>query len=201
MEQERIKFMLEEYKELRNEIMFLEKSIGQFSLAAIIASISLLSAIGAIFFRIELDQLRNLPPIAPYFFLFPPLILISVLFILGSHRRDIHRLGTYLQVFIEENIFGDGWEVRLDRFRQINEGESLDHVPKVFWVVYFLSVGLFFFTIYYENFNYYKMLHILIPMLEGIFLYLADKKFQSSSISIRAKYLKDWKKLNKTKIS
>lgn len=199
MEQERINYLLEEFKELRKEIMFLEKSVGQYSIAAIIASISLLSGVGAIIFKSDFNYINNSFPIVPYFFLFPPLILVSILLILSSHRRDIHRIGTYIQVFIEENIFGDGWEVRLNQFRKINEGESLDHIPKVFWVIYLLSVALFLFAFNCDNFNNYKMLHFLVPAIEGFCLYLAEKNFKDSSIQIRDKYINNWKKVQKVR--
>jgi len=193
MEKNTISYYLEEYKALRNEIMFLEKSIGQFFLAAIIADISLISAIGSIFFKLKIEAFSI---VGAYFFLFPPLILISVLYIISSHRKDIHRIGTYIQVFYEENIFAKGWESRLSKFRDINKGESLDYIPLVFFVIFLISIIIFMFILYYEEICiWYKLLHFFLPALEGFFLYKGYRNFCSSSIPIRNKYYEDWKSI------
>ena len=204
-------FYLEEYRQVRENIRLLCKGIGQFSLTAIIASISLISAISIFIFKPEFNIKGQLYFIPVLFFLFPPLILINILKILSSHRRDIHRMGSYLQIIVEETNFNMlGWESHVNKLRKeimhdnkYLRGESFDFIPWLFWVIFGVSVLLaltyVLFNIKLFTSNYIQCLIFIIfilgVLLEYIYLRKFHKEFKYFSDGIRKEYLKIWKQI------
>lgn len=185
---------IDEYKELRKEITFLADSIGKFYTSSLSVSIALLAGLGAFILK---DNGTNTPlsPVAPYLFLAPPFIAISVLFLLASHRKDLHRVGSYVQVFHEESGAGPGWECRLMKFRALSERlESLDGIPGSFWIVQLLSAGLYLMAV--EKAGPINLCHLPWPMLEGLLLVLAHIRYHNA-LADRETYYRRWKCVKK----
>jgi hypothetical protein len=95
------KFRLEEYKHIFDEIKARERSINQLFVVAVVVSVSILSAVSTLYSR-QCAPSTELSPIYAYVFLSPFAVILPILYVLISHRRDLHRSGTYIHVFYEE---------------------------------------------------------------------------------------------------
>jgi len=141
------KFRIEEYKQIRDEIKAREQTIGQLFTVTVTASAAILSAVAAFIFRSDANALAMLSPAYAYAFLGPHALIVPVLFLLASHRRDIHRSGTYLHVFYEETGAGPQWETLLAKYRSQRSGESLNPLPLTFWALWLLCIVGFVFAL------------------------------------------------------
>lgn len=185
---------IEEYNDLRKQITFLEDSIGKFYTSSLTVSVVLLSGLGAFLLKSD-ESVSQLSSISAYFFLAPPLINISFLYLIASHRKSIHRIASYLKVFYEQTRYDIGWESRLDKFRQVDKKcESLDAIPISFWVVYFLCVGLYGFTL--DKAGLLGLRHLPIPLIEMALL-LCGHRHYSRAMSIREHYCNRWNKIKR----
>jgi len=199
MAQRKEDFQLEEYKQIRDDITDLERAMTQLFAVAVATSVTILSAVGAFFFKIEPEVLEKLSAAYAYPFLGPEAILIPILFLLVSHRRDIHRFGTYLLVFYEEHDFGPMWEIKVTRFREKKKGESLDVLPVTFWGIYVISViGFIYALSKVTDINCQTALFpgsLIIVTL--VLMAYGHYKFRHASTTIRDDYYKIWKEIDR----
>jgi hypothetical protein len=131
-------FALAEFVQMYEQIRNRETAIVQLVTVVLVASTSLLSAVGVYFF----DKLPRLVA-AAYLFLAPLMIIIPGLTMIRAQRRDIYRMGTYLKIFHEHPPSGAKWSHGLIELRQVHYEESQDYVPVAFWTLSFLSFALF----------------------------------------------------------
>jgi hypothetical protein len=147
--------------------------------------------------------MKLLDPAYAYPFLGPLAIIIPVLFVIGSHRRDIHRSGTYIHVFFEYAGIGPKWETRLSKYRDMKKGESLDRLPRLFWSIFLISVGGFIFSLYkiIGICSYSGWLAPIIIIIIGIiFMVLGHYQFAKASVEVRHEYYETWKKIRDSEI-
>jgi hypothetical protein len=185
------KFQIEEYKQVRDEIKAREQSINQLFVIGVVASISILSAVSTFFSK----QPPITEPVYAYVFLSPLAVIIPILYVLISHRRDLHRSGTYLHVFYEEPGLGPMWETRLAKFRDRQKGESLDAIPWTFWAITVVTVAGFVFTL--NGITSFACntwwLSATVTVGSAItFLINGHAKFAHASVSVRDGYYKHW---------
>lgn len=181
---------IDEYKELRKAIESLVADIGKFFTNAMIASVALITGVGAILTKAEAGNPLHGSPISAYFFIAPPLIVISVLYLLASHRRGIHRIASYIEVFYEEEDSSIAFEKRLEKFRKlIHSGESLDVIPFAFWVVLLLSFGLYWLALL--SIGAMHPGHLIVPTIEMLLLGVGHYRFHKA-IEQRPIYKKIW---------
>jgi uncharacterized membrane protein YphA (DoxX/SURF4 family) len=193
-------FQIEEYKLIYSGITELERSINQLFAIAIATSVTILSAFGAFFFKLEQDELINLNPAYAFPFLSPLVILIPILFILISHRKGIFRSGTYARVFYEESDMGPSWETRLEYFRQKQKGESLDVIPSTFWAISIISILSFVFALYIIE-GYKNHITCLVSVsIIAVALYLigiGHSQFSDAAKGKRIYYYSLWQDIKK----
>lgn len=183
-------YKIEEYKEIRNEIRAREFAIAVFFQIALISSVTILSGVCAFFFNLKPNDSQNVY-VYTYAFLSPIVIMLPIFYLIISHRQDMHRSGTYLQVFFEDKKNGPLWETRLTKFREKQKNESLNFLPWIFWAIYVISSGLFITAlISIPNFN---MLNILLLLLFAIFIGIAHYRY--ASFKMRQDYYIAWKKI------
>lgn len=132
-------YQIEEYKQVRAELMERERFIGQLAIVAFVSSATLISGLLGAFSGKNLTP-SQLGGFIPYLMLAPLLVTIPIYFIVGSHRKDLFRAGAYLQVFYEEDGAGIGWQTRIQQFRAKKKGDSLDTLPLFFWSVAIICV-------------------------------------------------------------
>jgi hypothetical protein len=186
---------IDEYKEIRKAIESLVEDIGKFFTNAMIASVALITGVGALLTKSEAGSPLHGNPISAYFFIAPPLIVIAILYLLASHRRGIHRLASYIEVFYEEEDSSIAFERRLEKFRQhIHSGESLDVIPFAFWVVLLLSFGLYWLAL--QSICALHPVHLIIPAIETLLLGVGHYCF-AKAIDQRPIYKNIWVTLKK----
>lgn len=57
-------------------------------------------------------------------------MIIPVIWLLLSHRRAMHNIGSYLQAFNDERALETRWETRVEAFRQqVERSHALGAVP------------------------------------------------------------------------
>lgn len=193
------KLQTEEYIQVRNEIVSRERTITQLFAVALIASVSILSAVSTFFFKLSPDEVAGVSSEYAYAFLGPLIVIIPILFVLVSHCRDIHRSGTYLHVFFEEANLGPLWETRLAKFREKNKGESLDAIPLTFWAISLFAVVFFFLALYKVSgfaWNLTWVLAVILVIAALVVLGIGHALFSYASISIRDKYYKSWREIH-----
>lgn len=188
-------YRLEEYKQIREEAAARELAINQLFIVAVTASTAILSAVTALFFKIDSELLSSLSAAYAYSFLGPFALIILILYVLVSHRRDIHRLGTYLQVFYEQANLGPKWQTHVEEFRKIRRGESLDVLPWTFWGIAVAAMSGFVFALNKISpfgCNLSWLMATIVLLVAFGFLLVGHAKFWCSSSKIRARYLQDW---------
>jgi len=188
------KLQIEEYKQVRDEIVFREKTISYLFAIALGTSVSILSAVGTFFFKLKPTELYSVSPWLAYVFLAPIAVIIPILLLLAEHRRDIHRSGTYLHVFFEDAGLGPMWETRVTEFRKKFKGESLDVLPWPFLAISSLSVVGFIWTSYLISGSDGNLKWLVSVIISLLFVW-GYWKFSQASISIREKYYRHWQKI------
>lgn len=186
--------LIEEYKQVRGEINKLAESIQQLFLVAIVSNTSLISGLAALFYKLGENGTKEWNLLFSYMYLLPMLITIPILYLMKSHRINLHRSATYLKVYFEESGLGFGWETRVDRFRRVYSEESLDFVPWVFWSFYLISTLLLIHSVlvYSRPLQEIWLLMVLALLLLAIvafFLYDAHRKFSQVK---REDYYSTW---------
>jgi hypothetical protein len=114
-DEERNKFKMEEYKDLRADIRQRDTSMTQILLFGLVANVTLISGISAFYFNVYTKSPGDITAKLSYFFLTPVAIIIPILAILNSHRRDIRLFGSYIKVFYEDVGYGPTWEFNMAR--------------------------------------------------------------------------------------
>lgn len=186
---------LEEYKQIREEAAARELAINQLFIVTVTASTAILSAVTALFFKIDSEQLSSLSATYAYSFLGPFVLIVPILYVLIEYRRDIHRLGIYLQVFYEQANLGPKWQTHVEEFRRIRRGESLDVLPWVFWgIAVAAASGFVFALIKISPFecNLSWLTAIIVLLVAGGFLLIGHWKFWCASSKVRDHHLQDW---------
>lgn len=186
-------FRIEEYKQVREEINQLDKGISQLLIISLVTSISLLSGIGAFFFKLDATKVTELSPLFGYLFLGSQLIVTSFFPIIISYRKLLHRAGTYIHVFYDEHGVGTGWEKNVTRFREFEKGESQDYVPLIYFSVWIFSTLLFYFAVVKmangSNWN------LIAPFIFFIILSILSIAYLKASEKARNKYFGVWKSM------
>src|SRR3954463_6345244 len=100
--EERNRFKIEEYKDMRTAMLQRDTSMTQILLIGLVSNVTLIVGISAFYFNIYNKSPTDLPQKLSYFFLAPTAVIIPLLAILNSHRRDIRLFGSYIFVFYEE---------------------------------------------------------------------------------------------------
>ena len=181
---------IDEYKELRKAIDSLEDGMGKYFTNALIASVALITGAAALLTKAEPGTPLYGNTLVAYCFMAPPLIAISVLYLLASHRRGIHRIASYIEVFYEDNNSGLAWERRLEEFRKIiHTGESLDVIPAAFWVVQILSLALYWISL--RMISPVHLCNLVTPLIEILLLAIGHFRY-SNAIKLRVDYKKTW---------
>lgn len=186
--------LIEEYKQVRGEINKLAESIQQLFLVAIVSNTSLISGLAALFYKLGENGGNRWDLLFSYMFLLPMLITIPILYLMKSHRSNLHRSATYLKVFFEEEGLGFGWETKVDDFRRKYSEESLDFVPWVFWSFFLISTLLLTHSILVYSGSLYEswflvVSTILLLTIVAFFLYDAHRKFSKVK---REDYYRAW---------
>lgn len=190
-------FLLEEYKQVRSELMENQRSIIHLATVAIIASTSLASALIAISLSKELTCATNdfLFPF-PFLFLTPLCISIPLFYVLMSHRKDLFRAGAYIQVFYEEKGAGIAWQRRIGNFRKKMPGNPLDNFQIIFWVIFLLCtmICVLYCLNSQKQFLWYHWAGIIfIIIMAFIFQVVACVKYQAASKSYRDNCIQTWR--------
>lgn len=185
-------FLLEEYKQIRSELMERERSINNMATVAIVASTTLASALITIFLK-ELHGVTNNVSF-PFHLLFltPLCISIPLFFVLTSHRKDLFRAGAYIQVFYEEKGIGIAWQTRIGKFRNEMRGNPLDTFSIIFWVIFFLCTILCWLTSQKQFVWHYWAQVILIAMAFAFQMY-AHVGYHRAPKSYREKCIQIWR--------
>lgn len=186
---------IEEYKELRKAIESLADDMGKYFTNALIASVALITGAAALLTKAEPGTPLYGNTLLAYCFMAPPLIVISVLYHLASHRKGIHRIASYIEVFCEEENSPFAWERRLEAFRKTTPtGESLDVIPAAFWVVLLLSIGLYLLAL--QTACSVSLGHLVLPTIELVLLAVGHFSY-SKAIDSRPSYKKTWETIKK----
>ncbi len=181
---------IEEYKELRKAIGSLADDMGKYFTNALIASVALITGAAALLTKAEPGTPLYGNTLVAYCFMAPPLIAISVLYLLASHRRGIHRIASYIEVFYEDDNSVFAWERRLEEFRKvIHTGESLDVIPSAFWVIQILSLALYWIAL--RMISPVHVGNLAAPLVEILLLAIGHYRY-SSAIKLRVDYKKAW---------
>lgn len=195
------KFRIEEYKQIRDEIKAREQTIGQLFTVTVTASAAILSAVAAFIFRSDANALAMSSPAYAYAFLGPHALIVPVLFLLASHRRDIHRSGTYLHVFYEEAKAGPQWETLLTKYRSQRGGESLNPLPLTFWALWSLCTVGFVFTLSRIAPPWCSLQWLIasvVVLISLCLLVVADRSFRQAATHVRDDYYSTWSQMRKS---
>ena len=155
---------LEEFRLLKEELASRERAMGTLLTFGLVSSVSLLAALLSV-------AIRDFPAGAgewPFAFalLAPLFILVPLTWLLLSHRREIHKIGSYLQAFYDERSFGTRWEVRIEAFRKhFERSHTLDAIPALVWAVFTLCGIAFGYECHRLNGPLYATLFLLIPAI------------------------------------
>lgn len=158
------KYKIEEYKQLRQDITQRDTSMTQLFLMGLIAIITLLAAISAFFFNTYVKNPSTVSIHLCYFFLAPITIIAPILSIIGSHRKDIRRMGAFIKVFYEDAGLGPTWETGHDQITELDKQEGHDFVPIALWSMLFLCIALFEYGLYIISMPS-KTWHVFIPII------------------------------------
>jgi hypothetical protein len=195
------KFRIEEYKQIRDEIRAREQTIGQLFTVTVTASAAILSAVAAFVFRSDANALAMSSPAYAYAFLGPHALIVPILFSLASHRRDIHRSGTYLHVFYEEAKAGPQWETLLAKYRSLRGGESLNPLPLTFWALWILcTVGFLFALSRIEPLwcSLQWLIASVVVLVSLCLLLVAHRGFRQAATHVRDDYFSTWRQIQKS---
>jgi hypothetical protein len=182
---------LEEFKLLKEELAAREKAMGSLTTFATVSSVSLLSALIAVGMRDVPTSSREWP--FAFVLLSPLFILLPTTWLLLSHRREIHKIGSYLQAFYDERAFGTRWEVRVEAFRQhFERSETLDAVPALIWAVSALCAVAFGYVCYRLQGPLYVLSFLFIPAMALLWFH-AD--WRAAATKDREAYLRIWQRI------
>ena len=185
-------YQIEEYKQVRAELMERERVIGQLAIVSFISSATLISGLLGAFFGKTLTS-AQLGGLMPYLMLAPLIVVIPIFFIIGSHRRDLFRAGAYLQVFYEEDGAGIGWQTRIQQFRSKKKGDSLDTLPLFFWFVAGVCAVSFFSLRGGDNLCEYTWLDLVAIIIVSALMIRADYLYASAPKRHRAECIDAWR--------
>jgi hypothetical protein len=184
---------LEEYRALREEMRQRQAAMTQLFLASLVAAVALISGITAFYFNVYTKNPGKIPDHLALILLAPILIIIPILYIIRSHRRDIRRFASYIQVFFEETGCGLKWETAHDKWTDTRKEEGHDAVPWTFWVLGFVCFGLYWIGLDFSKVSN-KCLYVIIPLLVFfIFMLHAHVTYAKSKDKYHRECLKLWR--------
>lgn len=182
---------IEEFKVLKEELSDREKAMGSLITFATVSSVSLLSALFAVAMK------DNPTPAGEWPFAFsmltPLFIIIPVSWLLLSHRRAIHKIGSYLQAFYDERALGTRWEVRVEAFRQeLGRSHTLAAVPGLLWAVSILCAAAFGYVCYRLHGPLYVLLFLLVPLMILLWFHI---KWRACVSKDKERFLGTWRRI------
>jgi hypothetical protein len=187
-------YRVEEYKQLKEEIRQRDSSMTTLFHTGLIANISLVSAISAFYFKMYSDAPSCVPILLSYFFLAPILLLISLLSMINSHRRDIRKIASYLQAFYEDTQSGPTWETAHNEMAKLNPEEAHDFVPSTLWCLFVICISLFYYTLHLTGQNIVSW-HSILPLCFFIPMAAIHLRYFDSKEVYYNKYLKAWREI------
>jgi hypothetical protein len=155
-------YQVEEYKYIGTAITEIEKHILQIFGGTIVVAVPLLSAVAGLALGKDGSQVTIM---LAYAALAPNILVIPSFYLLLSQRMNLIRLGSYRQVFLEEQNGIEGWETRLEKFRAQEGTESNDPIPYTFWAVFLVSAALFFYGISKSNASLRHLFVLTVPII------------------------------------
>jgi hypothetical protein len=188
------KFSIEEYKELRAEIRQRESNMTQFLVVGLVANVTLISGVTAFYYNMYKNTPNEMFPILSYLFLAPAVIIVPLLLILNSHRRDIRLIGSYIQVFYEETGYGPLWEIAHDKRANYNaDREGHDFIPVTFWGLLLICLALYGYNLYLcSSITIY---YLPIPLLIIMIMAATHMSYNSSKHEFYRKNLEMWRSI------
>ena len=191
-----------EYEHIWAVIETREQAVRQLFSASVIVSISILSAVAG--YTLGMVERDKLSVEMAYLFLAPVLISIPMFMLQAGHRHELFRAGNYIRVFYDKENTGTAYSTRLNRFRTIMPGESLDQTPLMYWVLFGIcSVG-FGYTLYKSgtfSFCYLPPLlsfcHLLPLLVLAWFVRIAHRRISFRCGKKGEEILKVWMTLRK----
>ncbi len=183
-------YQLEDYKQIWNAIIDVDKRILQVFGSTIVIAVSLLSAVAGLVLGKGAGDGMSI--VFAYLGLAPSLILIPSFNLMLSQRIDIMRLGAYRRVFYEEQYAREGWEVHLYKFRNLEQKESNDPIPWSFWAIFAASAALFSYGLIKTCASLWHLSFLVIPT---IFLGTTHYKWSRVISKILPKYVELWRKV------
>jgi hypothetical protein len=181
---------IEEFKLLKEELGDREKAMGSLITFATVSSVSLLSALFAVAMKDNPAPAREWP--FAFSMLTPLFIIIPVCWLLLSHRRSMHKIGSYLQVFYDERALGTRWEGRVEAFRQFERGRTLDAVPGLLWAVSILCATAFGYVCFRLQGPFYVLLFLLVPLMILLWFHI---KWRTCVSRDRKRFLGTWRRI------
>jgi hypothetical protein len=130
--------IIEEFKALREEILFNFRTISQLQAFQFLSAGAL---IGVAYSQKDPNQ---------YLLLAPVLIILPVMFLFGTQFAGIQKIGTYIQLYIEPYCSGLNWETRIAEFGKYSGPKSIwyrlvgfaYYIPGSSWVAIFICLSL-----------------------------------------------------------
>ena len=191
-----ILYCIEEYKQLREEIRQRDSSMTKIFLTGLIATISLISAISAFYFRMLIDNSASLSVELSYFFLAPLMLIIAMLSMINAHRQDIRKIASYIQAFYEDTKCGPIWETAHNEMAGLNPEEAHDFVPSSLWCLFLICITLFFYSLHLVKVEILSV--YALPALPFIMVMIAfHLRYMDSKKGMYDKYLDAWRTIYK----
>lgn len=177
----------EEYKSLRLEISYNCRMQIQVFTFSMITSMALLGII----LKFGNDTYTS---ISIFSFFIPTLITIPCAYLVKNLRSGIYRMGTYIQVFVEEDsplMYEGSLGVMREKFQS---KESLDPIFCVYWVFFCLCCFLFF-AVKLEAKLPTELWHwqSLPWLVAALFLANANRKYKEIPNTKRRQMLDEWR--------
>lgn len=186
--------IVEEFKQLHEHLRTHEKEMGSLTIVMVTGSAALLSAIAALYFRVKSSSEMEIGPAFSYLFLVPTLLVIPVMALIRGHRESLYKMGLYIKVFIEKDVGGAAWHVRLEKYQSTRRGESQDGVPYFAWAVSVVAYALFAVTL--SQIDGIQGYHYAVP-LAPLILLLATAHADHRKIK-NIQYIEDeWRRVKK----
>lgn len=178
--EERNRFKIGEYKDMRAAMLQRDTSMTQILLIGLVSNVTLVVGISAFYFNVYTKSPTDITQNLSYFFLTPAAVIIPILAILNSHRRDIRLFGSYIFVFYEDAGYGPTWESSHDRRADVDKEEAHDYVPMALWSLLVVCIMLFWYSLSLcsSEIAYYHIASSLLPiviMAEVHLTYLKSK--------------------------
>ncbi len=191
---QKIDFLLEEFKALREEQLHNFRSVNQLHALQITASGAIL---GVAFAKVSTT---------PELLLLPILFSIPITYRLLNYALAIIRIGTYIEVFIEQQMVGLGWERRVDDFRNLTTASEKigifknvksavsDYTIIISWIITALCLTLAFFF-------WKASLFILVVVGIISLIFLVPVSYRLSQLNkLREEFKKTWQEVLKKNI-